>query len=48
MDFEFECGWCGADCVVWGKPRGFCTERYEVPDEWDCWRCGGLNYTPDD
>jgi hypothetical protein len=48
MDFEFECGWCGTDNAVYGKPAGFWTEQYRLPEEWDCWNCGGLNYTPDD
>lgn len=45
MNFVFECGWCGADCIVWGKPAGFWSELYRVPDEWDCWDCGGTNIT---
>ena len=48
MNFEFECGWCGVENLVWGKPKGFWVELYELPDEWNCWRCDGLNYTPDD
>jgi hypothetical protein len=46
VNFEFVCGWCGADCVVWGKPTGFWRELYELPDEWDCWWCDGVNTTP--
>lgn len=47
MNFEFVCGNCDADNVVWGKPAGFWTELYRVPDEWDCWCCGVTNTTPD-
>ncbi|MFG2540639.1 hypothetical protein ACGFU4_35915 [Streptomyces sp. NPDC048511] len=46
MDFEFVCGWCGADCVVWGKPVGFWTEQYRMPADFDCWWCDGNNITP--
>lgn len=45
VNFVFECGWCGADCIVWGKPAGFWSELYRVPDEWDCWNCDGTNIT---
>ncbi|MFF5783213.1 hypothetical protein ACFY7Y_40660 [Streptomyces virginiae] len=46
MDFAFVCGHCGSEVTVWGKPKGFWTELYEVPDEWNCYYCDGLNYTP--
>ncbi|GAA3163486.1 hypothetical protein [Streptomyces ramulosus] len=46
MNFEFVCGWCGEDCVVYGEPTGFWQELYRVPDEWDCWWCDGTNTTP--
>lgn len=48
MDFDFDCWACGASCAVWGKPRGFWTEWYELPEEWECWNCGAINSTPDD
>jgi hypothetical protein len=48
VDFEYTCGWCGAENAVWAKPTGFWTEKYLVPAEWDCYLCDGLNYTPDD
>lgn len=47
MNFVFVCGWCEADCVIWGKPTGFWTERYWLPDEFECWDCGGDNTIPD-
>lgn len=47
MHFAFVCWCCGADGTVWGKPRGFWTELFEVPDEWDCWNCGATNETPE-
>ncbi|MFE7113583.1 hypothetical protein ACFU98_46415 [Streptomyces sp. NPDC057575] len=47
MNFEFECWRCDADCVVYGKPAGFWTEQYRLPEEWDCWNCGAVNVTPD-
>jgi hypothetical protein len=47
VEFEFVCGWCGADCVVWGEPVvSWWTDKYRVDDEWDCWACGGTNTTP--
>ncbi|KPC69089.1 hypothetical protein ADL27_55015 [Streptomyces sp. NRRL F-6602] len=46
VNFEFVCGWCGADCVVWGKPKGFWQELFTLPSEWDCWWCDGVNVTP--
>ncbi|MEU4265631.1 hypothetical protein ACYCCF_30460 [Streptomyces argenteolus] len=46
MDFAFVCGWCGADCTVWGRPTGFWRELYTLPDDWDCWLCDGNNITP--
>jgi hypothetical protein len=48
MDFEFECWRCGADCVVWGKPRGFWDTWYQLPGEWNCWNCDAINITPDE
>ncbi len=48
MDFDFDCWACGASCAVWGKPRGFWTEWYELPEDWECWNCGAINATPED
>jgi hypothetical protein len=48
MYFDYECGWCGADCSVWGEEYGFWTSKYRVPAFWDCWSCGEENETPDD
>ncbi|WP_309049975.1 hypothetical protein [Streptomyces sp.] len=36
------------ECVVYGKPTGFWTERYNLPTEWECWNCGAINITPED
>jgi hypothetical protein len=47
VNFEFVCGWCGTENVLWGKPAGFWRELYRVVDEWDCWWCEGTNTTPD-
>lgn len=47
MNFEFVCGWCDTECVVYGEPTGFWRELYRVPDSWDCWWCDGTNTTPD-
>lgn len=38
MNFASVCWDCGADCVVWGEPRGH--ELYWLPDDFDCWGCG--------
>jgi hypothetical protein len=46
--FEFVCWRCGSDCTVWGRPIGFWTERYRLPEEWECWNCDAINITPDD
>ncbi|MFJ5026118.1 hypothetical protein [Streptomyces goshikiensis] len=48
MDFEFDCWFCDATNAIWGKPTGFWTERYLLPEEWHCYNCGRLNSTPDD
>ncbi|GAA4784981.1 hypothetical protein [Streptomyces sp. NPDC047999] len=47
MHFAFVCWCCGADRTVWGKPKGFWVELFEVPDEQDCWNCGATDETPD-
>lgn len=48
MEFVFVCWDCGEDCVVWGEPIiSWWTQKYRVDDEWHCWCCGALNYTPD-
>lgn len=44
---HYTCWRCGEDCVVHGVGCD-CCDLVEVPDEWDCWNCGALNYTPDD
>ncbi|MBT2414408.1 hypothetical protein J7I94_28340 [Streptomyces sp. ISL-12] len=44
---HYTCWSCGEDCVVHGVGCD-CCDLVEVPDEWDCWNCGALNYTPDD
>lgn len=47
MEFVFECGYCGEDCVVWGEPIiSWWTQKYRV-DDFDCWNCG-TTCTPHD
>jgi hypothetical protein len=45
VNFLFECGWCGTECVVWGEPCGFWSQRYRVYD-FECWWCGEDNTVP--
>lgn len=47
VEFVFECGWCDGDNYFVGKQVGFWVDKWEVPSEWDCRFCDGLNYTPD-
>lgn len=47
VDFEFVCGWCDADCIVYGQRFGFFGDKCRVPTEWECWACGGTNVTPE-
>ena len=47
MEFVFECGWCGGDCFLVGKQVGFWVDKWELPTEWYCHLCDGLNYTHD-
>lgn len=47
MNFAFVCWDCGADCVIWGEPRGFWRELYWLPDDFDCWDCGAINTIPE-
>lgn len=47
MEFVFECGRCGTDCVVWGEPVvSWWTQKYRV-DDFECWNCG-TTCTPHD
>lgn len=47
VDFVFVCGWCGAECVVWGEPVvSWWAQKYRVPDEFECWNCGGESTSP--
>jgi len=47
VEFVFECGNCGEDCVVWGEPVvSWWTQKYRV-DDFDCWNCG-TTCTPHD
>ncbi|WP_436987716.1 hypothetical protein [Streptomyces sp. enrichment culture] len=47
MDFLFLCGWCGTECVVWGEPvASWWTDKYRVPDDFECWACGGISTSP--
>ncbi|MEU6002823.1 hypothetical protein ABZ837_34060 [Streptomyces sp. NPDC047197] len=47
MNFLFECGWCGEDNVLYGEQNGFWGATYRLPEEFDCWACGGTSTTPD-
>lgn len=47
MDFEFVCWNCEEDNILWGKPAGFWTEQYRVPERWHCWNCRAVNITHD-
>ncbi|MFJ3673697.1 hypothetical protein ACIPSE_45370 [Streptomyces sp. NPDC090106] len=47
MEFVFDCGWCGGDNYFVGKQVGVWVDKWEIPSEWDCRFCEGLNYTPD-
>lgn len=34
VDFLFECGWCGTECVLWGEPvASWWTQKYWLPDD---------------
>ncbi|MFC9117707.1 hypothetical protein ACFTWN_30780 [Streptomyces sp. NPDC057092] len=47
MEFVFVCGWCSTECVVWGEPVvSWWTQKYRVPDFFDCWNCGGESTSP--
>lgn len=46
MDFVFVCGWCDEECVVFCPRTGFWGNRFEDPEEFDCWSCGGTSTTP--
>lgn len=47
VNFVFECGWCEEDNVLWGERTGFWGTKFELPNEWDCWNCGGTCVTHD-
>jgi hypothetical protein len=47
VEFVFDCGWCGGENYFVGKQVGFWVDKWEIPSEWDCRFCDGLNYTPD-
>ena len=48
MNFLFTCGWCGTENVLWGKPvASWWTQKYWLPDEFECWWCGGDSTVPD-
>lgn len=46
MEFVFSCGWCDEDNYFKGRQVGFWVDKWEVPAEWHCHCCDGLNYTP--
>ncbi len=38
MEFEYECGWWGTECIVWGEPvMSWWTQKYELPAVVECW-----------
>lgn len=47
MNFLFVCGLCDTECVVWGEPCGFWTQKYRIGETFECWWCGEDNWTPD-
>jgi hypothetical protein len=47
VNFLFVCGWCGTECVLWGEPVvSWWTQKYWLPDEFECWWCGGDSTVP--
>ncbi|MFK4070556.1 hypothetical protein [Streptomyces sp. NPDC029674] len=47
MNFLFTCGWCDEDNVLYGEQAGFWGTRYTLPEEFECWWCGGTSTVPD-
>jgi hypothetical protein len=47
VEFVFSCAWCGADNYFVGKQVGWWFDKWEVPAEWYCHVCDGLNETHD-
>ncbi|MDU0300567.1 hypothetical protein, partial [Streptomyces sp. PAL114] len=46
-ELTFVCGWCSTECVVWGEPVvSWWTQKYQVPDFFECWNCGGESTSP--
>lgn len=45
VNFEFECGLCGAECVAFAERGGFWNNRFYLDSFW-CWNCGEENSTP--
>ncbi|EFK98052.1 MULTISPECIES: hypothetical protein [Streptomyces] len=46
MDFLFTCGWCGEENTLYGERTGFWNNRFELPETFDCWACGGNSTVP--
>lgn len=47
VNFSFVCGWCGAECVMWGEPvMSWWADKYELPNEFECWNCGRGQHDP--
>ncbi len=46
MNFLFVCGWCDEENVVFCPRTGFWGNRFEDPEDFDCWSCGGTSTTP--
>lgn len=47
MNIVLECGWCGEENILFAEPKGFWREWYWMPDDWECFNCGGLTITAD-
>jgi hypothetical protein len=47
VEFVFVCGWCDTECVVWGEPvMSWWSQKYRVPDVFECWACGEDSTSP--
>lgn len=47
VDFVFVCGWCDTDNAVWCEPvASWWTQKYQAPDYFTCWNCGGDSTSP--
>lgn len=47
VNFLFTCGWCATECVLYGEPvASWWTPKFWLPDEFECWWCGGDSTVP--